>query len=325
MTITANDNDLRECRNKKCSRMGVLIRTDRRYCSVCSAKLKWPSATTVDTPPIIDMLSEDELLDMVPTFVDFKGDWEAYGNYLRKWQLKAFEGKQTWEINEMLRTRKDARERARADARAAKSRGNGKIVVIGKPKGDDTFTCDADVKNCPIVAKQRIEMPHAMYNTWLYLCKRFDTEWLAYLKGVCEDGVWKITEMYFPKQRVQAAHVEAEDGEVLEGTIGSVHSHVSMGAFFSAEDESHFNHPVEIVINRAGDCKVALRVQLECGRYSRVEAAILLRGTSDETALGDALEQVMHEESYQTQMGFNVRDTRGHYYSHHDGYYSDGV
>jgi JAB domain-containing protein similar to deubiquitination enzymes len=170
-----------------------------------------------------------------------------------------------------------------------------------KPK--DEFTCDADVEGCPILAKNtkaRIEMPNVMWRHWNYLTKCFSTEWIAYLKGrKREDGVYEIENMYFPKQKANAAHVEAEDGEIQEGTIGAVHSHVDMGAFFSGEDHKHMNHEIELVINRRAEVAVAVRHQLECGRFTRISGSVYLMGDAVEEALVKELEgRIIEDNTY---------------------------
>lgn len=177
----------------------------------------------------------------------------------------------------------------------------GSTRVLPPPKVDNTFVGESncDVKGCPVAPHARVRVPWPLYQKWVYLCREFDTEWLAYLKGEqTDDGVWNIFEegMYFPKQTAQAAHVEAADNSVeQEGTIAAVHSHVDMNAFFSKEDEDHFNHPVEFVVNRKGEMKAVVRVKLDCGRYQRADARIYLTGIDANLALVDELKTKLIE------------------------------
>ena len=153
-----------------------------------------------------------------------------------------------------------------------------------EPKVNDTWTCSvAETKGCPIVGKPEVRMPVEMYRAWTELAQDFDTEWMAYLQGTFDaaTGKGEIVGMYFPPQSASGAHVEMPDESfrVLPGTIGAVHSHVKMQAFFSGTDEAHANWPVEIVINAKGESAMRARVKLECGRFSRVDGTIMLVGT----------------------------------------------
>ena len=159
-------------------------------------------------------------------------------------------------------------------------------------KHDDTFRCAPDVKGCPIAAKAKVYVPIDLYNKWIYLAGQFKTEWIAYLKGHAKadkKDEYEITDMYFPKQRASAAHCEAEDGEIQEDTIAAVHSHVGMNVFFSGEDEAHFNHNIELVVNNKGEILATGRTQLECGRYHRGPADIYFTGCEEEIELEEAL------------------------------------
>lgn len=146
----------------------------------------------------------------------------------------------------------------------------------------DTFSCPSDLSGCPVASKAKVKIPVDMFNRWIFLARQLDTEWIAYLLGTeISPNEYEITGMYFPQQKANGVHCEAEDGEIREGTIAAVHSHVGMKAFFSAEDEHHFNHPVELVINRAGDILGNGRTRLECGRWHRGAAKIEFTGCDE--------------------------------------------
>jgi hypothetical protein len=172
----------------------------------------------------------------------------------------------------------------------------------------DTFTCNVDVNGCPVAPKDvEILVPYQMFNQWIFLTKEFDTEWFAFLKGEKkEDGSYEFTDMYFPPQKAQGAHVSVEDGHILEGTLGAIHSHVNMNASFSAEDKQHANHEVEIVINRKGDYEASVRIQLECGRYQRTSGKIILSNCTEELALASQLEAQITIESSSPQRQSNM-------------------
>jgi hypothetical protein len=146
----------------------------------------------------------------------------------------------------------------------------------------DEFTVDnAFVEGCPVEkeckVKPLVKIPWAMYCTWVFLAKKFKTEWFIYLKGTFDAArnEWTITEGYIPRQRVNQAHVDIDSSEVLPDTIGTIHSHNVMGAFFSGEDRAHFNWPVEMVVNARGEMVANVGSELECGRKSRRESDIL--------------------------------------------------
>jgi hypothetical protein len=156
------------------------------------------------------------------------------------------------------------------------------------PLGNDTFTCPPDLTGCPIARKTSVLVPLEMYYQWVFFAKQISTEWIAYLTGEEKDEFTiKITGMYFPKQKANGAHVEAEDGEIINGTIAAVHSHVGMEAFFSHEDKDHFNHRVEMVVNNRGDIKANSRTKLECGRFHRGDADVLFIGDEQLRGLMD--------------------------------------
>ncbi len=104
--------------------------------------------------------------------------------------------------------------------------------------------------------------------------------------------------MYFPPQLASGAHCEniAEDAQALRsGTIGAVHSHVRMNAFFSGTDTRHANWPVEIVVNAKGEMSSRVRFRLECGRYTRLETRLLLSVSSPTEHLAAQLKRALAE------------------------------
>lgn len=167
---------------------------------------------------------------------------------------------------------------------------NGKVLTA-KPevKSDGlVFTCESTLSGCPIAASEPVKvlMPFTLYNECHWLTKQFNTEWLAYLQGKLEaDGSYSIEPgLYFPKQTATTAHVTVSDGErPPEGSIAAIHSHVDFGVFFSKEDEDHFNHPVEMIINRKGDVIANALSTLKCGSLHRGPATVLLTGAPTES------------------------------------------
>lgn len=302
------EDDLKYCRNKRCRRNQVTIYAPgRKYCIECGAKLKkgW-GHTDHDTPPLIDDApSQQELwratnastkpkrnegnLVTIPTASPDQSslqmvDWQKFRGTYKEWE----EYKAEFESGKFEKWNPDGTE---------------------KSKGSEDWSCaDAEIEGCPLTGSKtkipRVKFTWAMYQRWIALCKAFDTEWIAYLKGTKDnDGVFTITEMYFPKQKATGAHVTADDQEnqIQPDTIGTVHSHVGMGAFFSGEDKKHMNHDVEMVVNRRGEMAVAIRTKLECGRNSRIECPALITsipGVNSEEDIA-ALKSVISEEKHQ--------------------------
>lgn len=281
---------LKYCPGKRCPRQQAVLYSDRKYCSACGAKLKTSSwkPNGKNEEPLIDM--EDAKQDPVKTSDDNK-DRKHYTRWDN--QLGKFE---CWcgQVGDWEWSRKHDELGAMGDPRnEAWSRRYGSFGLVSssakstKTEKDDTFTCNPDVGDCPIVATPVVVLNREMFAKWQYLCQAFNTEWIAYLKGEevkdfefkdkKYDG-YRITEMYFPKQTAGGAHVTAEEGEVKEGTIGAVHSHVDMGVFFSDVDKKHCNQHIELIVNRKGDITGMQRVQLKCGEWSRTKPLILLTG-----------------------------------------------
>lgn len=273
---TVDEVGLKECRNPKCSRYLVIVylehagRRRKSKCKVCHSRLKPASydVSRLDAPPLIEGYEGDSM-DSKEEIVKINDHRRSQSGYVTNGSTTNFDN---------------------------------------KPKPNDTFTCEADISGCPIANKlspPRVDIPDEMFGKWIWLTKRFDTEWIAFLKGsverIVEGGVqfdyYKITDMYFPKQKCTPSHVEAIDGQIQEGTIAAVHSHVNMGAFFSAEDERHANHAVELVVNRKGELACSVRVKLECGRYERTRSAkVYLMGNNEAAVLATQLEAQIEEE-----------------------------
>lgn len=155
--------------------------------------------------------------------------------------------------------------------------GEGAPLLFGESSAADVKVKCGDIKGCPLVGKnagKRIFISTDLYHTWQYAALHFSTEWLAMLTGEEKEDGWYIDGQYIPLQRVTGGNVWAETIQEQPRTIGSVHSHVKMDAFFSTTDEEHFNHPVELVINARGEMDAVTRIQLRCGEYQRVTSPI---------------------------------------------------
>lgn len=78
-------------------------------------------------------------------------------------------------------------------------------------------------------------------------------EWLAYLVGERTERGYRVEGLVVPGQLASATDVEVTDTEPPPpGTIGVIHSHHTMGSFFSSTDDDHVNsnHRLSIVVSR---------------------------------------------------------------------------
>ncbi len=146
--------------------------------------------------------------------------------------------------------------------------------------GDGVVYCDVeDISDgrCPEQAPE-VFIPRSMFDQWTHLAGQFNVEWIAYLIGEQQrrDGSYVIRSMRFPPQTSGPTTVDVPDSvQPPRGTIGAVHSHVNMPAFFSGCDDSHSNWPVEIVVNARGEFKMMVRFKLGCGRWAKVASTAL--------------------------------------------------
>ena len=106
---------------------------------------------------------------------------------------------------------------------------------------DSNLKISTDDK-CPHISNRetpKIIMPYEIWHQIMALTKELDTEWLGYLGGsLLQNGDWKVTGMTIPKQEVTGSTVKPTDTIHAEGVV---HSHVSMGCFFSGVDDDYLN------------------------------------------------------------------------------------
>lgn len=173
---------------------------------------------------------------------------------------------------------------------------------IDQPADDGVFRIagtDITKGECPIAKIPKVYVNNRLWGEWIALASDYPTEWLAYLTGqfVSDDKGprYEIRKMYFPPQVAHATHVEVDDdfNSYLPNTIGAIHSHVSMNVFFSGEDLTHSNWPVEIVVNAKGEAKVMIRHLLECGKYIKNYSEILTVGDSADERCVKALDKAL--------------------------------
>lgn len=185
----------------------------------------------------------------------------------------------------------------------------GMFHISSNPKREEGVFC---VESNEVTGKCPLNppVPHVLVDfktwaCWMNLAKEIKTEWIAFLKGRFgkdskNEDCYIIESFYFPPQTASGAHVDVPTGvRPKPGVIGAVHSHVSMGVFFSGTDLAHSNWPVEIVINDKENYKAAVRYQLKCREWAKTDdAKVFLTGSkvsavilkSIETAFTEGLE-----------------------------------
>lgn len=131
-----------------------------------------------------------------------------------------------------------------------------------------------------IIKTGQILMLYTVYNNIIGLYRNLaNSEWLAYLKGYYneEQKSYVVTELVVPKQQVTGASVEGiEPIEDETGIIGTIHSHNTMGAFFSGTDHDYIgsNDQIMIVIGKDCQTKQQIRQTLPCGALMLMEATL---------------------------------------------------
>lgn len=107
------------------------------------------------------------------------------------------------------------------------------------------------------------------------LMKKYENcEWLAYLIG--EPGTRYAKDLFLPVQEVSTASVHVV-GDKPAGTIGVIHSHHSMGAFFSGTDDTYINqnNDISIVVAHNG-IKSQVRWETPCGHKVVREGTVIV-------------------------------------------------
>ncbi len=117
------------------------------------------------------------------------------------------------------------------------------------------------------------------------LCADIKLEWQMLLTGRIEqDGDVIVDGYWIPKQTITAASVQNEDlvdAEVIRtrGIVAGIHSHGTMGVFFSHTDiestnMSQIRH--NIVVNNKHEFVAQSRVDLPCGMVKFLKAQVML-------------------------------------------------
>ena len=131
---------------------------------------------------------------------------------------------------------------------------------------------------CPHIEDPETDIiiPYSLWQKIMGLTCDISTEWLGYLGASrLTDGKWKAIDIKIPPQEVTGSNVKPTDTIHSEGVI---HSHVSMGAFFSGTDDDYLNenHDFSIVVNKRGETKAVLRHKLPCGSMTLIDAKVVV-------------------------------------------------
>ena len=127
------------------------------------------------------------------------------------------------------------------------------------------------------------------------LCKDVKIEWQMMLTGTeTKEGVY-VTGYWIPKQEVSTASVinkDLIDNDVIaeRKIVCGIHSHGSMGVFFSSTDEEFTNNSLiknNIVVNNKGEMKACMRYETPCGLVHFFDADVEV-----ETVVTDTIEGV---------------------------------
>lgn len=134
-----------------------------------------------------------------------------------------------------------------------------------------------------------------------FLMAKFPScEWLAYLIG--DEQTRYVRDISIPTQEVSSGAVN-NVGTKPTGTIGVIHSHHSMGAFFSGTDDAYINqnNDISVVIAHKG-IKAQVRWVTPCGYKVVSDGAVVVESENlfDEKTFEGDIEQNITRSTYST-------------------------
>ena len=164
-----------------------------------------------------------------------------------------------------------------------------------------------------------------------YLMKKFpSTEWSGDLIGTETKDGFSIVDIEIPPQEVTATTVTPNRTSVNPNMVGVIHSHHSMGLFFSSTDTefANANHRVSVLVAQKPtilgyDFISTIRKKTLCGKYARAKGAISI-GVSTPMILKDC--ENIKEKAYATGTDyFGYGGSFGFYSGHHDGGFNNNI
>jgi proteasome lid subunit RPN8/RPN11 len=147
---------------------------------------------------------------------------------------------------------------------------------------NNEWTSDIKVHEKCILGEGKIIMDSFVYDRIRVLLFGVRTEWLGYLIGELIGNVATITDIYIPQQEVSSVSVKVKDDVLPNNIVGTVHSHHSMGSFFSGTDRDFLvgNHAVTVVVSYERVTS-KMRVLAPCGAYMLLDAEVEVRDSSE--------------------------------------------
>mgnify|MGYP001585221071 CR=1 FL=1 len=158
-----------------------------------------------------------------------------------------------------------------------------------------------DHTQCPGIAGEIQLKPKAFGKIQQLMHHFTSSEWLAYLSGRWDgkSDIIVVDDIMVPEQVAGASSVQEVKEAPPHGTIGVIHSHVQMGAFFSGTDTHYINdnHDISIVVSKkTGDTQLSfksvVRKTVACGASMIMELPVTLAVVSHESWLKGAIEKV---------------------------------
>lgn len=151
---------------------------------------------------------------------------------------------------------------------------------------------------CPYIAGE-IRLSQKSFGKITSLMDHFDVEWLAYLLGEWRGDTVFVKDLAVPAQKTTASSVSDVEDAPPNGTIGVIHSHVRMGAFFSGTDDQWINnnHNVSIVVSKKDGVdnlvfKSQVRKTVACGVNMLMELPVKLVEVSQRNWLEGVVDRV---------------------------------
>ena len=155
---------------------------------------------------------------------------------------------------------------------------------------------EVDHTTCPYIGGE-IRLSQRAFSKISALMDHFNVEWLGYLMGDWKGEVLTIKDLNVPNQKTTAASVSDVEDAPPRGSIGVIHSHVAMGAFFSGTDDTwiNSNHNVSIVVSKkagALEFKSQVRKRVSCGALMLMNLPVKLVEVNQQSWLGSVIDRV---------------------------------
>jgi len=160
------------------------------------------------------------------------------------------------------------------------------------------------VKFCSKVGNMKILFdPKAMAKVEILMKERKNIEWLCYLIGEIDwdERITFVNDIYVPTSQGNSIanidNIECPD-EMRKYIIGPIHSHHSMGCFFSKDDWDYLNNnnDISIVVSDKDDIikmLAAVRFKTDCGCYTHIETEdISVNYELDEETKNDFMKEI---------------------------------